>query len=129
VGATRSLGGTNGITADLSVSRPIRFGPQIFISPAVSSSWANRKYMDRYFGVNAGESIASGLPAFQAHSGVMDVSASLFASYSLNTHWQLLANTGITHLLADAQRTPLNETRWNLSGFFGIGYRFLPRTL
>src|SRR3546814_6165484 len=65
--------------------------------------------MNRYFGIDAGEAMASGLPFYRAGSGFKDVSGVLTASYRLDAHWSLGATGGVTRLLGDAADSPLRS--------------------
>ena len=124
VGATRAIGGTKGIIADASLSYAARLSSQLTLSPSIGTSWANGKYMDRYFGISREEAIASKLPYFEAKGGFKDVTAALGASYRLSRNLTVIANAGVTRLLNDAADSPLNKRRWNPSSFVGIAYRF-----
>src|SRR3546814_16040182 len=79
------------------------------VIPTIGTSWANGKHMNRYFGIDASEAIASGLPFYRAESGFKDVSGLITASYRLDSHWSLGATGGVTRLLGDAADSPLNE--------------------
>src|SRR3546814_6838519 len=97
------------------------------VIPTVGTSWANGKHMNRYFGIDAGEALASGLPLYRAGSGFKDVSGLVTASYRLDAHWSLGATGGVTRLLGDAADSPLNERRWQPSGFMSVAYTFCMR--
>lgn len=125
VGATKAVaGGTRGVVADASLSYALPLSDRITVIPTVGTSWANGKHMNRYFGIEAGEAIDSGLPFYRAGSSFKDVSGLVTASYRLDAHWSLGATGGITRLLGDAADSPLNERRWQPSGFMFIAYTF-----
>src|SRR3546814_20780048 len=90
------------------------------VIPTVGTSWANGKHMNRYFGIDAGEALASGLPLYRAGSGFKDVSGLVTASYRLDAHWNLGATGGVTRLLGDAAVSPLNDRRWQPSGLTSV---------
>src|SRR3546814_8137527 len=92
------------------------------VIPTVGTSWAKGKHMNRDFGVEAGEGMAAGLPFYRAGSGFKDVSGVITASYRLDAHWSLGATGGVTRLLGDAADSPLNERRWQPSGFMSVAY-------
>ncbi|MFV1919677.1 MipA/OmpV family protein [Sphingomonas sp. MJ1 (PH-R8)] len=125
VGATKAVaGGTRGVVADASVSYALALSDRMTVIPTVGTSWANGKHMNRYFGIDAGEAIASGLPFYRAGSGFKDVSGLITARYRLDTHWSLGATGGVTRLLSDAADSPLNKRRWQPSGFMSVAYTF-----
>src|SRR3546814_15233015 len=90
------------------------------VIPTVGTSWANGKHMNRYFGIDAGEALASGLPLYRAGSGFKDVSGLVTASYRLDAHWSLGANGGVTRLLGDAPDRTLEEGPGQPSGVMSV---------
>ncbi|NWN22963.1 MipA/OmpV family protein, partial [Escherichia coli] len=76
IGATKGfVGGTKGVIADASLSRPVSVSSRFMLIPTIAASWADRKHNDRFFGVSAAQSRASGLRQFRPGSGFNDVSA------------------------------------------------------
>lgn len=124
LGATQSIGGAKGLVADAALSYYLPVTPKFALIPSVGTTWADGKYMDNYFGISAGEATASGLPAFKAKSGFKDASLSVTGVYQLSDRWTLTGNVSANMLLGDALDTPLNEEKWNPTGFLGVAYRF-----
>ncbi len=91
---------------------------------SVISTWADNKYLDSYFSLNAVQSQRTGLPEFDAGSGIKDISLALSTNYSLTRHWDLLSNFGYTRLVGDAKKSPLVSIRGTAdqfsAGFFAI---------
>lgn len=123
-GLTKAYGGTDGILADLTLNYRFRPSKQIMLIPSVSATWANGKHMQRYFGINEQQAARSGLPEFDADSGIKDISASLTTVYSLSRHWHISASAGLKRYLGDAVDSPLNERKWQPAGVIGVAYRF-----
>lgn len=124
IGGTRALGGTDGIVADATVAYTAPLSSRVLITPSVTATWANRRYMDRYFGVSARKALASGLPRFEAKSGFKNVGAALTGTFILTDRISLTGTAGAIRVLNDAAASPINERRWNPSGFLGVAYRF-----
>ncbi|CAM3111021.1 MipA/OmpV family protein [Paracoccus nototheniae] len=124
VGAVQSIGGAKGLVADAGLSYYLPLTPSFALVPSVSTTWADGKYMDNYFGISAAESVASGLPSFKAKSGFKDASLSLTGIYRVSDRWTVTGNVGATMLFGDALDTPLNQEKWNPTGFLGLSYRF-----
>jgi outer membrane protein len=116
-------GGTKGMVADASVSYPIPLSSRFVLTPTVGTTWANRKYNDRYFGVTPAESLASGLPQFGMGSGFKDVSGMLTATYRLTDRISLSATGGVTSMIGDAKHSPLVEKKTQPSGILTLTYR------
>lgn len=116
-------GGTEGVIADASLSYPIRVSSRFMLTPTVATTWANRTYNDRYFGVTAAESRASGLPQFEAASGFKDVSAVLTASSRLTDRVTLSATGGVSSLVSEAKDSPLVVHTRQPFGALALTYR------
>lgn len=123
-GLTKAYGGTDGVLADLTLNYRFRPSKQIMLIPSVSATWASGKHMQRYFGIDAQQAQRSGLPVFDAGSGIKDISASLTTIYSLSRHWHISATGGVKRYLGDAADSPLNEQRWQPTAMVGAAYRF-----
>lgn len=125
VGATQGFtGGTKGFVADASLSYPIPVSSRAMVIPTIGATWADRKHNDRYFGVTTVQSLASGLPAFDAGSGFKDASAMLTVSYRLTDRINLGVTGGVTTLLGDMKDSPLVYHKTQPSGFLTLSYRF-----
>ncbi|TCM16603.1 outer membrane protein [Novosphingobium sp. PhB165] len=125
IGATKGFsGGTEGFVADASISYPVAVTPRLMVIPSVGTTWADSKYNDRYFGIDAEQSLASGLAQYKAGSGFKDASALLTASYRLTDRITLGISGGVTTLLGDAKDSPIVESKTQPTGFLTMGYRF-----
>lgn len=124
-GGTKGIVGDNrGIVADATLAYPITVAPRVMIIPTIGTTWADAKYSDRYFGVNAMQSFASGLPQFRPGSGFKDASAMLNVSYRLTDHIILGASGGVTTLLGQVKDSPLVFHKTQPAGFLSLAYRF-----
>jgi outer membrane protein len=124
IGAIKGVsGGTRGTIADLSVSYPIPVSSKFFLTPTLGTTWADRKHNDRYFGVSAAESAATGLPQFTTGSGFKDASAGLTAAYRLTDRITLSATGTVTTLLGSVKDSPQVEKKTQPAGFFTASYR------
>lgn len=125
VGAKKGVSGDNkGIAADLGLSYPIRASARMMIVPMVGTTWTDKKYNNAYWGVDAAQSLASGLPRFRAGSGFTDASAMLAVNYRLTSHISLGASAGVTRTLGDVKDSPLVSEKTQPLGFAFLSYRF-----
>jgi outer membrane protein len=125
VGATKGVAlGNKGVIADASLSYAFPVSDRLTFTPAVQTTWANGRYNDRYFGINAAQSLASGRPEYRAHGGFDDVSALVGATYLINDHLIFAASGGVTRVVGNVQRSPLVERRTQPVGFVSLAYRF-----
>ena len=124
IGAVKTVsGGTKGMTADASLSYPIKVSSRLTLTPMIGTTWADRKYNDGYFGITSAESLASGLPQFTAGSGFKDVSGWLTASYRLTDRLTLSATGGVTSLIGTVKDSPLVVKKTQPTGIFTLTYR------
>lgn len=63
------LGRGGGVLSEGSMSRRWALGPRDHVSATVFLNWANADHTAQRFGVDAAQSVASGLPAFQPGAG------------------------------------------------------------
>jgi outer membrane protein len=124
LGATKIVsGGTKGMVADASLSYPILVSSRFVLTPMVGTTWANRKYNDRYFGITPAASLASGLPQFGIGSGFKDVSGMLTATYRLTDRMTFSATGGVTSMIGNAKDSPLVKKKTQPSGIVTLTYR------
>ncbi|HET6515556.1 MAG TPA: MipA/OmpV family protein [Thermodesulfovibrionales bacterium] len=98
------------------ISRPID------LSLGVSTSYASRNWMEYYFGVNANNVGTSGLPFYDASSGLRDVSFSPTMVYHLSRSWHLAAGARYQYLTGPANNSPVVALRGSSSQWlFGVG--------
>jgi outer membrane protein len=125
IGATKGFsGGTKGLLADASLSYPVAISSRLTLIPTIGTTWADKKHNDRYFGVSARQSLASGLPEFHTGSGFKDASAMLTANYRLTNRISLGASGGVTTLLGNMKDSPLVYHKTQPVGFLSLSYRF-----
>ena len=73
---TQFLGDDNdGLLAKAALSKKIQLNQQTFVTPSISTTWADERYMDTFFGVNSGQAARSQFSQFNAESGFKDISA------------------------------------------------------
>lgn len=72
-----------------------------------STSWADKRYMNAYFGVTAPRALASGLPVFIADAGLKDATATVGLNYQLSRRWSVSVIGSYGRLLRDAKDNPL----------------------
>jgi outer membrane scaffolding protein for murein synthesis (MipA/OmpV family) len=91
------------------------------------ATYADDRYMDTYFSVDADNSLRSGLPVYKASGGLKSTSIGLTASVDLARQWTLVVRLGVSRLAGDASDSPIVRLRGDAtSTAFGLalGYRF-----
>src|SRR5215467_5696755 len=93
-----------------------------FGGPGVT--WADATYTQTFFGVNAEQSAASGLPQFQTHPGLNSARLGLGAGYRIDERWSALGFASLSTLLGDAVNSPITESRSQYFLGVAVFYRF-----
>lgn len=118
------LGRGGGATLDLSVSHERRVGPGRWMTAGISSTWADARYMQSYFGITPAQSSASGHPSYQPGAGLRDLSLGIGWRAELGPHWLGFVGAGLTRLAGPTLDSPLTRRRdvGGLNG--GLAWRF-----
>jgi len=96
----------NGIVGGISLGYTWLFNPWR-LTLSGSSTFADNKYMQTYFGVDSVDSARSGLSSYSPGGGIKDVGAALIAGYKFNENWGLTSALRYTLLVEDAADSPL----------------------
>lgn len=91
----------------------------LIITGTINAVVAGDKYMDAFFSITDLQSQRSGLPRFDAGSGLKSISAALAGNYSISRHWAMVANAGYGRLFGDAKSSPLVRQRGTANQFSG----------
>jgi outer membrane scaffolding protein for murein synthesis (MipA/OmpV family) len=75
------------------------------------ASWADSRYSQAYYGVNAAQAATSGYAAYEAKSGLLSSTPSVGASYAVNKQLDLIAYVGKTRLSGSAANSPMVQNR------------------
>jgi outer membrane scaffolding protein for murein synthesis (MipA/OmpV family) len=120
----RAIGGYNGVVGDVGAYVPIPLASNAFLFLGPNVTFANSVYSKNLFGIDETESKSSGLPTFDAGSGLNNASFGVTLDYFFTEHWLLNADAAFSRLLGNLARSPLTETPTQLTLAVNIGYRF-----
>lgn len=95
------------------------FGRALTGSIGVGATYGSENYNDTYFSVNASNVGTSGLPFFNAGSGMRDVRISPTLVLSLSPKWHIGAGLVISKLVGDAADSPTVDTRGSTTHLIG----------
>ena len=87
-------------------------------------TWADGRYTQTFFGVNAGQSAASGLPEFETHPGFNSARLGLGMGYRIGERWSAHGFASLSTLLGDAVNSPITESRSQYFLGAAVFYRF-----
>jgi MipA family protein len=123
----QGFGGHHGLVSDLTSDVVVPAGPGWTLSGGPRLTLASSAAISPYFGVDAGQAAASGLPVYSAHGGVRSIGAGAKARYDFNRQWFSHAFVEYQRLEGDAADSPIvvqrgspNQTMVGL----GVGYSF-----
>ncbi|MEQ3650913.1 MipA/OmpV family protein [Hyphomonas sp.] len=100
-------GANDGMTAKFEVGYNRFLSQRTMLMIGASTSWADEKYMQAYFGVTPAGAAASGLPTYTAGSGVENVELSAGLMYRINERWSALGMVNYQRLLDTAADSPI----------------------
>ncbi len=103
-------GKKEGTTASLELAGRLPLGT-LMLSAGPGLTWADHKYQQTFFGVDAAQSQASGLPAYDAKSGINSVRLNLGANYQISPRWGLGAHAAVGRLTGSATNSPITESK------------------
>ncbi len=85
----------------------------------VGLCYASDNYMSTYFGVSKSDSAKTGLPVFDADSGVKDIRVNPVFVMHLNMNWHLAAGVQYRRLVSDADDSPVVDKRGSSNQWIG----------
>jgi len=129
VAVTHDVGGVH---KSLIVTPSVNYGTplsrKVFVGISASGTYVGRGYGQRYFGVTAPQSLASGLAVFSPGDGFKDITVGTLANFSLTGDLRkglsLFVIGSGSRLLADFGRSPVVRNRSQYFGGAGLAYTF-----
>jgi outer membrane protein len=118
------LNGGQGTLVSLNALGRHRASDRLTLFGGPGLTWADGRYTQTFFGVNAQQSAASGLPEFATHPGWNSARLGLGAGYRITERWSALAFASLSTLLGDAVDSPITESRSQYFLGVAIFYRF-----
>ena len=94
------------------------------VSVNASLKYADRNYMQSYFGVTAAQSSTSGLKAYQPSAGFAAAKVGLTAGTPLSRQIFVFANLSVQRLMGDASDSPIVSKKTQPTAFIGGVYTF-----
>ena len=126
----QGMGGNTGTVADVSADVIVPLIQRLTISAGPRFTWKSTKATAPYFGVDAVQSVASGLPMYDAKGGAHSVGFGGQISYRINPQWEVHAYVEYEKLLGDAADSPLvklrgssNQTTIGLGASYSFDFR------
>lgn len=121
----RSLGGTDGWIGDFSAYMPLPGSSEKFYwfgGPTVT--FADSRYMNRWFGVSSEQSVRSGYPRYSANAGLKSFGAGITMVWFFRKHWFMTADGAIEQLVGRASHSPITQSSTNAVVDVSVNYQF-----
>ena len=112
----------NGMLLQAGVQKSFAPAAHHRIALSAGVSWANRRYMQEYFGVDPVVS-GSGV-SYAPSSGLRDVQLTLNWNWELSNTWLLSSQLSATRLTGQAADSPYVDRRTGIGVRTGLAYRF-----
>jgi outer membrane scaffolding protein for murein synthesis (MipA/OmpV family) len=114
----------NGLTVDFGAYMPFRLTQSLTVTPHVGMAWANKSYMQTFFGVTPTQSAATKFAVFAPSSTFKNVGGGVSINYALSEHWFIAEIVDAKALLGDASHSPLTYSKAAVTSATMLGYRF-----
>jgi MipA family protein len=116
--------GHGGTLLDLGAYIPFELVEGISTGVSVSTTYADKKYTQAYFGVTPAQAANTNFAVYTPDAGFKSASLGLDASYNLTKNW--IVNGGVTasRLLGDAAKSPIVQRKSGASAVLSFGYKF-----
>lgn len=121
------LGASGGVFADLTADAIVPVWDRLTWSVGPRLSFANTHATSPFFSIDQTESLASGLPLFDAKGGLHSVGVGTQLRYQITPHWEAHSTIEYERLTGDAAASPLITQRGspNQTSFtIGASYSF-----
>ena len=128
-----SESGLKGAQADLTAEIPWSLTDRFNLRLAASATWADRDYLQAYFGVTPAQARATSFSVYTPKSGLRKIEVSVGAEYAVAPKWKLQANLAVSHLGDVAAKSPLvgrlgtkgtSDDDRRFGGFVALGMAF-----
>ncbi len=113
----------NGDQLEIGATSGIPIGGEL-LAISLAATYANAAHLRGSFGVGPNESLASGLPEFQPHSGWQDWSLAISAEHKFSAGWSVNGQWLHTRLIGQAANSPLTHSRDQPSFIVSIWHQF-----
>ena len=112
----------DGLLLNVGVQKSFTPAPHHRLALSAGATWANRRTMQAYFGVDPAASGST--VSYAPSSGVRDVQLTLNWNWELSNLWLLTSQISATRLVGPAADSPYVDRRNGVSVRTGLAYRF-----
>lgn len=124
VSADKIIGGSDGFLGKVGVEVTQPLSKSFILGAGASATFADKNYMESYFGVDSAQSARSGYQQYKAGAGVKSVDLSVSATYLINDHWTVRGEEKVSVLVGNAADSPIVQEKVQPKTMLMLGYRF-----
>lgn len=99
----------NGRTGGIELTGVLHADDQDRVALSLGANFADRKYMQTYYGVSAAQAARSRFAPFTARAGMVEALLNFAWERRMNQQWRLTGMLGSSTLVRDAARSPLSR--------------------
>jgi len=124
VSVDKTIGGSDGLLGSLGAEITQPINEELILGASASATFADKNYMQSYFGVTSAQAARSGYAEYNPGSGVKSIDLSVSATYMFNENWAVRAEQEVGFLVGDAADSPLVKQKIQPKSMLFFGYRF-----
>ena len=124
VSLDKTIGGNEGLLGSVGAEFTQPITEKLILGAGASATFADKNYMESYFGVTSAQSARSGYSAYKPAAGVKSVDLSASATYMLTENWVIRAEQEVGFLVGDAANSPIVKQEIQPTSMLFLGYRF-----
>lgn len=113
----------DGQQLELGATSGIPIGHDV-IGVTLAASFANAAHLRGSYGIGPREALASGLPEWRPHAGMMDWSIALNGEHKFSSRWSVSGQWLNARLVGDAAHSPLTTAKSQQTFSASLWYRF-----
>jgi len=117
-------GDVEGYRTDVSLTTRLPLGERIFIAPGLRASYFSDGWSNSYYGLNAAQAAAVGLPEYDAGAGFNSLGALVLASFEIVEDYNIVGALNYSLLQGDAKDSPLSPENDAVTVILGVARRF-----
>jgi len=114
----------HGTVAELTLQSRAEITQHFSLSYGIAARWIDDEYAESFFAVDPQQSQRSGLPQYEARSGVGDARLFINAVYALSPRWIIATGAAAARLQGDAKHSPIVEDDSYFQFDAAVMYRF-----
>lgn len=115
---------SKGALLDLGLSYSTLINPSWRLGATAGTTYANRSYMQDFFGITPQQAAASGYANYRPNAGLRDARASLALTYLATPRVAVTGVVSAVRLLNDAADSPLTQKANTVNGLLTVSYAF-----